>query len=564
MNYSPNPPAGDTSSAILAIRNLSVEVAGAGNRVVRNLSLDVHAGETVCVVGESGSGKSVTSLAVMGLLPQGILGISAGSIRVEGEDVATATQRRLREMRATRMAMVFQEPMTALNPVHTVGKQVDEVLRLHRKNMSAAERRAKVLEMFQSVHLPDVERIFEAYPHQLSGGQRQRIVIAMALILEPKLLIADEPTTALDVTTQKQILALIKELQVKHKTAVLFITHDFGVVAEIADRIVVMNRGDLIESGTRHEILAEPKQSYTRRLVSSVPSLVPSRRDAPAGTPVLHVKGLGRTYGGRSSLFSRKAAHSVVAATDVNLTLRKGEILGIVGESGSGKSTVARCIVRLIEPTAGHMMMGGEDLSTLSGSALRPVRRRIQIVFQDPYRSLNPRRTVGESIIEGLLNFGVPREQALKRAGETLTVVGLSPDAMRRYPHQFSGGQRQRICIARALVMDPEILVADEAVSALDVSVQAQVLELLEQVRERTGVGVLFITHDLRVAAQICDTIMVMQRGKVVETGSAETVLTEPHHEYTRALIDAAPGRDWDFRNFRPIAAGQMPAAPAP
>jgi peptide/nickel transport system ATP-binding protein len=554
MTYSPIPPAGDTSSAILAIRNLSVEVAGAGNRVVRNLSLDVHAGETVCVVGESGSGKSVTSLAVMGLLPPGVLSISAGSIRVEGEDVATASQRRLREMRATRMAMVFQEPMTALNPVHTVGKQVDEVLRLHRKGMSAAERRAKVLDMFQSVHLPDVERIFEAYPHQLSGGQRQRIVIAMALILEPKLLIADEPTTALDVTTQKQILALIKELQVKHKTAVLFITHDFGVVAEISDRIVVMNRGDLIESGTRNEILAEPKQSYTRRLVSSVPSLVPNRREAPDGQPVLHVKGLGRTYAGKSSLFSRKAAQNVIAASDVNLTLRKGEILGIVGESGSGKSTVARCIVRLIEPTAGHMMMGGEDLSTLSGSALRPVRRRIQIVFQDPYRSLNPRRTVGESIIEGLLNFGMPRDQAVKRAGETLTVVGMSPDAMRRYPHQFSGGQRQRICIARALVMDPEILVADEAVSALDVSVQAQVLELLEQVRQRTGVGVLFITHDLRVAAQICDTIMVMQRGKVVETGSAETVLTEPRHEYTRTLIEAAPGRDWDFRNFQPVA----------
>jgi len=563
MTYTPTPPAGDTSSAILAIRNLSVEVAGAGNRVVRNLSLDVHAGETVCVVGESGSGKSVTSLAVMGLLPPGVLSVSAGSIRVEGEDVVTATQRRLREMRATRMAMVFQEPMTALNPVHTVGKQVDEVLRLHRKKMTPAERRAKVLEMFRSVHLPDVERIFDSYPHQLSGGQRQRIVIAMALILEPKLLIADEPTTALDVTTQKQILALIKELQVKHRTAVLFITHDFGVVAEISDRIVVMNRGDLVESGTRNEILAEPKQSYTRRLVSSVPSLVPARRDAPAGMPVLHVKGLGRTYGSARSVFSRKAAHSIVAAADVNLTLRKGEILGIVGESGSGKSTVARCIVRLIEPTAGHMMIGGEDLSTLSGSALRPVRRRIQIVFQDPYRSLNPRRTVGESIIEGLLNFGVPRDQALKRAGETLSVVGLSPDAMRRYPHQFSGGQRQRICIARALVMDPEILVADEAVSALDVSVQAQVLELLEQVRQRTGVGVLFITHDLRVAAQICDTIMVMQRGKVVETGSAETVLTDPHHEYTRALIDAAPGRDWDFRNFRPISAGLAPA-PAP
>ncbi len=554
MTNSLTSPADDTRAPVLAIRNLSVEVAGAGNRVVRNFSLDVHAGETVCVVGESGSGKSVTSLAVMGLLPPGVLQTVSGSIQVDGEDVVTATPKRLREMRATHMAMVFQEPMTALNPVHTVGKQVDEVLRLHRK-MGAAERRVRVLEMFRSVHLPDVERIYESYPHQLSGGQRQRIVIAMALILEPKLLIADEPTTALDVTTQKQILALIKELQVKHRTAVLFITHDFGVVAEIADHIIVMNRGDLIESGTRDDILARPTKSYTRRLVSSVPSLIPMHRTAPDGQTVLHVKGLGRTYSDKRSIFAGGGSRNVVAASDVNLTLRKGEILGIVGESGSGKSTVARCIMRLIEPTAGSMMLDGNDIATLSGKALRPLRRRIQIVFQDPYRSLNPRRKVGESIIEGLLNFGMPRDEALAKAGETLTVVGLSPDAMQRYPHQFSGGQRQRICIARALVMDPEVLVADEAVSALDVSVQAQVLELLEQVRQRTGVGVLFITHDLRVAAQICDTIMVMQRGIVVETGTAATVLTEPRHEYTRALIDAAPGRDWDFRNFRSRAA---------
>ncbi|CAP44391.1 ABC transporter ATP-binding protein [Bordetella petrii] len=561
MAYSPHPPAGDTTDAVLAIRNLSVEVAGAGNRVVRNLSLDVHAGETVCVVGESGSGKSVSSLAVMGLLPPGVLQPS-GAVRVEGEDVISASPRRLRELRATRMAMVFQEPMTALNPVHTVGRQVDEVLRLHRR-MARAERRAKVLDMFRSVHLPDVERIYDSYPHQLSGGQRQRIVIAMALILEPRLLIADEPTTALDVTTQKQILALIKELQVKHRTAVLFITHDFGVVAEIADRIVVMNRGDLIETGTRDDILARPQQSYTRRLVSSVPSLVPVRREAPAGSPVLRVQGLGRIYTEKRRLWGG-AGRTVQAASDVNLVLRKGEILGIVGESGSGKSTVARCILRLIEPSAGSMLIGGDDISTLSGAELRPVRRRIQIVFQDPYRSLNPRRKVGDSIIEGLLNFGEPRERALARAAETLRVVGLGADAMERYPHQFSGGQRQRICIARALVMEPEVLVADEAVSALDVSVQAQVLELLEQIRQRTGVGVLFITHDLRVAAQICDTIMVMQRGAVVETGAAEVVLTQPTHDYTRALIDAAPGRGWDFRNFRPLADARLQsAAPA-
>jgi len=552
-SYTPYPPAGDTSDAVLAIRNLSVEVIGPGHRVVRNLSLDVHAGETVCVVGESGSGKSVTSLAVMGLLPEGALRIAGGSARIEGEDVATATPRRLRELRATRMAMVFQEPMTALNPVHTVGRQVDEVLRLHRR-MTRAERRARVLEMFRSVHLPDVERIYDAYPHQLSGGQRQRIVIAMALILEPRLLIADEPTTALDVTTQKQILALIRELQQKHRTAVLFITHDFGVVAEIADHIVVMNRGDLIESGTRDEILARPAQPYTRRLVSAVPSLVPVSRPAPQGAPVLRVQGLGRTYSGGRAFW--RPGRQVVAAADVDLTLRKGEILGIVGESGSGKSTVARCIVRLIEPSTGAMLLGGQDIAALSGTALRPLRRRIQIVFQDPYRSLNPRRTVGDSIIEGLVNFGVPRSQALARAAETLGVVGMNPDAMRRYPHQFSGGQRQRICVARALVMDPEVLVADEAVSALDVSVQAQVLELLEQVRQRIGVGVLFITHDLRVAAQICDTIAVMQRGRVVETGTAQAVLTQPSHAYTRALLEAAPGRDWDFRNFRPLAAG--------
>ncbi|CAM4013735.1 ABC transporter ATP-binding protein [Bordetella tumulicola] len=551
MAYTPHPPPGDTTDAVLAIRNLSVAVIGASQQVVRNLSLDVHAGETVCVVGESGSGKSVSSLAVMGLLPQGVLQPS-GAIRVEGEDVLSATPKRLRELRATRMAMVFQEPMTALNPVHTVGAQVDEVLRLHRR-MSRSQRRNKVLDMFRSVHLPDVERIYDSYPHQLSGGQRQRIVIAMALILEPRLLIADEPTTALDVTTQKQILALIKELQTKHRTAVLFITHDFGVVAEIADRIVVMNRGDLIETGTRDDILARPQQSYTRRLVSSVPSLIPQQRQALTGTPVLRVQGLGRDYVDKRPFWAG-GARKVPAAQDVNLILHKGEILGIVGESGSGKSTVARCILRLIEPSTGSVLMGNDDIATLSGAQLHPVRQRIQIVFQDPYRSLNPRRKIGESVIEGLLNFGESRDNAVAKAVETLRIVGLDADAMQRYPHQFSGGQRQRICIARALVMEPEVLVADEAVSALDVSVQAQVLELLEQIRQRTGVGVLFITHDLRVAAQICDTILVMQRGQVVETGAANVVLTQPVHDYTRTLIDAAPGRDWDFQHFRPRA----------
>ncbi len=517
-----------------------------GRAVVQNLNFDVHAGETVCIVGESGSGKSVTSLATMGLLPKDTLAASAGAIEIDGEDILKATPARLRELRASKMAMVFQEPMTALNPVQRVGEQVDEVLRVHTK-VSRAERRRQVMAMLASVHLPDIERIYDSYPHQLSGGQRQRIVIAMALILKPRLLIADEPTTALDVTTQKQILALIRELQAVHGTAVVFITHDFGVVAEIADRIVVMNQGSVVETGLRDDILARPTKEYTRMLVSSVPSLIPVARSAPTGDVVLKVEGLNKFYS-KNGLF--KKGQPVAAASDIDFQLKRGEIVGIVGESGSGKSTVARCIVRLIDPTSGSIMLANENIATLGRGALAPMRKRIQIVFQDPYRSLNPRRKVGESIIEGLLNYGTPRAQAIEQAARALALVGLPADSVERYPHQFSGGQRQRICIARALVMEPDILVADEAVSALDVSVQAQVLDLLEEVRQRVGIGVLFITHDLRVASQICDTIVVMQNGRIVEAGTAEQVLTRPQQGYTRALIDAAPGRGWDFKNF--------------
>jgi peptide/nickel transport system ATP-binding protein len=549
---------------VLKIDNLAVQVVGSptGQRVVKNIGFEIMPGETVCVVGESGSGKSVTSLSIMGLLPKDGLQACSGSILVEGEDVLRASPQRLREMRATRMAMVFQEPMTALNPVERVGDQIEEVLRVHTK-LDKSERREKVLAMLESVQLPDIKRIYDSYPHQLSGGQRQRIVIAMALILEPRLLIADEPTTALDVTTQKQILSLIRELQKKHNTAVLFITHDFGVVAEIADRIVVMNRGEVVEVGTRAEILAQPRAAYTRMLVSSVPSLIPKQRTALTSEIVLDVAALNKTYV-EKRMFGR--SRSVAAAQDVNLTLRRGEIVGVVGESGSGKSTVARCVVRLIDPTSGEIRIKGTDIAQYSGSNLRPLRRRIQIVFQDPYRSLNPRIRVGESIIEGLVNFGTPRGQALAQAAELMRVVGLQADAMQRYPHQFSGGQRQRICIARALALEPDILVADEAVSALDVSVQAQVLALLEEIRARTGIAVLFITHDLRVAAQICDTIVVMEKGRIVEAGPAEAVLTAPKQEYTRALIDAAPGRDWDFQNFRPahVEPAVMPAGQAP
>lgn len=538
---------------VLDVQSVTVKTgrAGEGRAVVEKVSYQVYAGETVCVVGESGSGKSVTSLAIMGLLPAGALTVTGGRILVNGEDVVTAGSSRLRQLRASTMGMVFQEPMTALNPVQSVGRQIDEVLRIHTQ-LSGQARKSQIMAMLASVHLPDVERIYHSYPHQLSGGQRQRIIIAMALILKPRLLICDEPTTALDVTTQKQILLLIKELQRSQQTAVVFITHDFGVVSEIADRIVVMNRGALVESGSRDDILVRPAQDYTRMLVSSVPSLLPRHTARPDTADAIEVVGLDKVYEEKKFM---GATRRVVAANNVSFRIRRGEVLGVVGESGSGKSSVARCLVRLQEPTGGSIMLGDTDLVKTRAGEMRPLRRKIQFIFQDPYRSLNPRRTVGDSMIEGLINFGTPRQQALDTAAKALDLVGLSADIMTRYPHQFSGGQRQRLCIARAVVMEPDVLVADEAVSALDVSVQAQVLDLLEAIRQRTGVAILFITHDLRVAAQICHSIVVMKKGEIVEAGDAVTVLSHPSHSYTRSLIDAAPGRDWDFQNFRPVGA---------
>ena len=520
------------------------------------MSLQVREGETLCLVGESGSGKSVTSLTVMGLLQKGSLVPSGGSIKLVGEELLGASDRRLRQLRATTMAMIFQEPMTALNPVVPVGRQIDEVLRVH-TDLDARARRKHILAMMEQVRLPEVERIFASYPHRLSGGQRQRIMIAMALVLEPKLLIADEPTTALDVTTQKQILTLIRDLQRDHGTAVLFITHDMGVVAEIADRVAVMRQGKLVETGTLDAILRNPAMEYTRNLLSAVPSLVP--RAPRAGIHRAGGAGGQRARQGLSrALVLRQSAARSRQRKDVTLTLRKGRTLGIVGESGSGKSTVARCIVRLIDPTSGGIRLAGREISDLSRRLLQPHRKRIQIIFQDPYRSLNPRITVGETIAEGPINYGMPRAQALARARELLELVDLPADAISRYPHQFSGGQRQRIAIARALALDPDVLVADEAVSALDVSVQAQVLELLDEIQTRLGIALLFITHDLRVAAQICDDVAVMQHGRIVEQGPAAQVLTNPQMPYTRQLLDAAPGRGWDFANFRPIAAAAV------
>ena len=534
---------------VLDVQGLTVRLPRGADRLnaVENVSFAVAAGEIVCVVGESGSGKSVTTHAIMGLLPPGQLTATAGRALLEGDDLLTKTPAEMRKIRGDRISMIFQEPMTALNPVMQVGDQIAEVLDIHTK-LSEREQRQRVLAVMQSVHLPEPERLIDVYPHQLSGGQRQRIMIAAALVLDPVLLIADEPTTALDVTTQAQILKLIKELRERRNTGVLFITHDFGVVAEVAHRVVVMQHGRVVEQGKTADVLRRPRDEYTRMLIRSVPSLSPpARAPMTAASIVLQTSDLTKTYvaGG---LFAKR--REVRAVRQVNLSVRRGETLGVVGESGSGKSTVARCIARLIEPTHGAILIEGADVAKLGARALRPHRKRVQIVFQDPYRSLNPRRTVGAAITEGPVNFGMAESEATTRARNLMRLVGLDPDALGRFPHQFSGGQRQRICIARALAMEPEILVADEPVSALDVSVQAQVLELIDDVRKRFNLAVLFITHDLRVAAQVCDRIAVMHKGEVVEEGTTAAVFAAPKHDYTRALFDSAPGKNFEFGKF--------------
>jgi peptide/nickel transport system ATP-binding protein len=533
--------------AVLEIQGLSVALPKGADRrhAVEDVSLTVRSREILCLVGESGSGKSVTAHAVMGLLPKGQLDPVAGRVVLEGEDLLQATDGRLRDLRCTRMSMVFQEPMTALNPVMTCGAQIEEVLRTH-TDLDPAARTERVLTIMRDVRLPDPELLLHAYPHQLSGGQRQRIMIAIALVLEPALLIADEPTTALDVTTQAQILELIKDIQREHGTAVLFITHDFGVVAEIADRVAVMQWGKVVEAGAAKQVLSAPQHPYTQMLIGAVPSLAPKHR-APAAAPdmVLRTVDLTKIY--RSGWLQKR---EVLAAQRVSLEVRRGETLGIVGESGSGKTTVARCIARLIDPTAGEIWLDDREIGQLSARRLRPHRRRIQIVFQDPYRSLNPRRTVGASIVEGPMNYGLARDEAYRRARSLMALVHLDPSALGRYPHQFSGGQRQRICIARALAMEPDLLIADEAVSALDVSVQAQVLELLDDIRRRLDLAMLFITHDLRVAAQVCAAVAVMYRGRVVEYGPTGEIFADPKDDYTKSLFAAAPGKDWDFGRF--------------
>jgi peptide/nickel transport system ATP-binding protein len=501
------------------------------------MSLDIYPGQTLCVVGESGSGKSVMATSVMGLLAKE-LKPSGGEIVLQGESLLGASAIRLRELRGRSMGMVFQEPMTALNPVMTCGDQVDELLSTH-TDWPRDQRRAEILRIFERVRLPDPERMLRSYPHQLSGGQRQRIVIAMAVVLKPALIICDEPTTALDVTTQKEILRLIADLQREQGSAVLFITHDMGVVAEIADEVLVMNQGQAVEGGACEQVLRRPQADYTRQLLAAVPAMTPpAPKPAFSGPALLSGEGVGKTYVSRDWM-GRSRANA--ALQNAHVAVHAGETVGIVGESGSGKSTFARCLIRLIDPTEGRILWGEDEVATLPESRLRPLRNRVQVVFQDPNRSLNPRRTVGQSMVEGAMNFGQSRAEAEALAAELMTQVRLPVEALQRYPSQFSGGQRQRLAIARALACRPQVLVADEAVSALDVSVQAQILNLLREIQGRLGLGLLFITHDLRVAAQLCDRVVVMHQGQIIEEGLTAQLYAHPQQDYTRRLFDAAP-----------------------
>ena len=545
-----------TKKSILKINNLSVSLPERAERpfAVEDMSFELFPGEILCIVGESGSGKSMSSNAVMGLLPKPFVNISQGEILFDGKDLAQISDKEMQKIRGSQIGMIFQEPMTALNPVMKVAKQLEEVFNSHKFKLSRKQVKAKIIEMLDDVGLPDPEIIGSSYPFELSGGQRQRVMIAMALALEPDILIADEPTTALDVTTQAQILKLIADLQTKRDMGVIFITHDFGVVAEIADRVIVMQNGKIVDQGQAEQILNTPQHPYTRKLISTVPHLGAQKKPVVTTDVVVTVKGLNKIYGEAKTGLFRKPGRVVHASKDVSFEIRQGETLGLVGESGSGKSTVGRCMIRLHSSNSGEVLFKGEDILKLSNREMMPMRKHIQMIFQDPYASLNPRRKIGDIITEGPTIHGVPKAKSWKRAEELLEIVGLDKIALKRYPHEFSGGQRQRIGIARALAMDPKLLIADEAVSALDVSVQAQVLKLLDEIKTEMHLAMLFVTHDLRVAAQVCDKIAVMKLGEIVEYGNTYDVFHNPQHAYTKSLLDAVPGKDWKVPDLSKLA----------
>ncbi|MBR0897972.1 ABC transporter ATP-binding protein [Bradyrhizobium tropiciagri] len=531
-----------SAAPVVSIKNLKLALPPGSDRpyAVDGVSFDLVPGKILCVVGESGSGKSMCAHALLGLLPDTI-SREAGEIAYDGRNLLTLDDTGWLALRGRHIAMVFQEPMTALNPLMRIGDQIAEMFEAH-DLLTPRQRKQKALQLLREVGLPEPERSARAYPHQLSGGQRQRAMIAMALALEPAVLVADEPTTALDVTTQAQILELIRDLQRRRNMAVMFITHDFGVVSDIADRVVVLQHGKVVEQGAADDVLRRPQHAYTRALLAAVPSMQPPPRAPLADrAKAVEVVGLDKTYVSGGGWFQPE--RRVRAANEVNFDILQGETVGLVGESGSGKSSVARLVMRLIEPDQGTVRLGDTDFTRIAGRALRRERSRIQMIFQDPFASLNPRRKVGSIIADGPIAHGTDPAVARQRAADLLGLVGLNASAMERYPHEFSGGQRQRIGIARALALEPEIIVADEAVSALDVSVQAQVLNLLEDLKARLGLSMLFITHDLRVAAQICDRIAVMQRGAIVELKPTAALFAAPEHPYTRELLAAVPGQ---------------------
>ncbi|MCL3883362.1 ABC transporter ATP-binding protein [Marivita sp. GX14005] len=530
MAASPTPP-------VLEVRDLRIALPPGADRdhAADGIDLTMAPGQTLCLVGESGSGKSVIAQAIMGMLPP-VLRMERGRITLQGTETPPQRSDRFNRLRGTQVAMVFQDAVSSLNPIQRVGRQLEEILQVH--GVPQSQRRKRVMDMLAAVQLPDPDRAYRSYPHEMSGGQAQRIVIAGALLLNPALLIADEPTTALDVTTQAEILDLIDGLKKKFDTSVLFITHDFGVVADIADHVVVLKDGLIVEHGAAESVLRAPQHAYTKRLLDAA-SLEGRAQGGDAGAPVLTVRDLNLTYR-RGFFFNRT---EVAAVRDVNLTLHKGQTLAVVGESGSGKSSLAKCLLRLEDVESGTIAFKGQDITHERGRALRDFRARVQVVLQDPFGALDPRFRTLDAVAEGPIIHGVPRKQAHERARQMLERVGLGPQAAARYPQEFSGGQRQRICIARALVLEPEVLIADEAVSALDVSIQVQILDLFTELQKSLGFSMVFITHDLHVAAAISDRVLVMQNGRVVEEGPTAEVFEHPQKDYTRDLLNSAPGR---------------------
>ena len=524
------------TTPLLDVRDLSVFFGA--TPAVKKISFTVNHGETLALVGESGSGKSVSALSLLQLLPYPHARHPSGSIRLRGEELLGARPTRLREVRGNQIAMVFQEPMTSLNPLHSIEKQIGETLILH-KELSGAPLRARILELLELVGLPEAAQRLNALPHELSGGQRQRVMIAMALANDPDILIADEPTTALDVTIQAQILKLLKDLQSRLGMAILFITHDLGIVRKMADRVCVMRAGEVVETGAVAEIFATPRHPYTRQLLAAEPRGEPP--PATGNAPEIMVgENLKVWFPLKRGLFGRVLEH-VKAVDGVSVSVREGQTLGVVGESGSGKTTLGLALLRLLA-SEGAIHFAGRRLDGVKGKALRPLRQFMQIVFQDPFGSLSPRLSVGEIVEEGLLVHGLAGERAARQAriAQALEEVGLDPETKDRYPHEFSGGQRQRIAIARALALQPRLLILDEPTSALDVSVQAQIVDLLRELQRRHRLAYVFISHDLRVVRALANHLLVMKNGRVVEAGPARRVFDSPEHPYTQALLAAA------------------------